>query len=114
MLDIESSALIDLLREVPGNGGAQISAHLEEIKEECESSGKSAMEVIENFGIFTKPEMLQIMADSLGTYIWNPKSQDLPREIIKSLEVDIARTYGVIPISDDGVTVENRLADLGA
>ena len=58
MLDIESSALIDLLREVPGNGGAQISAHLEEIKEECESSGKSAMEVIENFGIFTKPELL--------------------------------------------------------
>ncbi|MBE6357442.1 MAG: type II/IV secretion system protein [Lentisphaerae bacterium] len=105
MLDIESSALIDLLRNVPGNGGAQVSSHIKEIEEECESSGKSALDVIENFGIFTKPEMLQIMADSLGTYIWNPKSQDLPREIIKSIDVDTARTYGVIPVEDDGTAV---------
>ena len=102
MLDIESSALIDLLKSERAAGNAQLSAHLDEVAEECENSGKPAMEVIENFGLFTKQEMLEVMAENLGSYVWNPKAQDLPREIIRILEVDTARTYGVIPLKDDG------------
>ncbi len=102
MLDIESSALIDLLRSERAGDNAALSAHLDEVAEECETSGKTAFEVIENFGLFTKQEMLESMAANLGSYIWNPKAQDLSREIIKLIEVDTARTYGVIPVEDDG------------
>ena len=93
MLDIESSALIDLLRSERAGDNAALSAHLDEVAEECETSGKTAFEVIENFGLFTKQEMLESMATNLGSYIWNPKAQDLSREIIKLIEVDTARTY---------------------
>jgi len=104
MLDIESSALIDLLKSERAAGNPTLSSHLNEVAEECERSGKSALEVIENFGLFTKPEMLEIMAENLGSYVWNPKAKnsDLPREIIRLLDVDTARTYGVIPLEDDG------------
>ena len=102
MLDINSSALIDLLRNERASGNAQLSAHLDEVAEACESSGKNALEVIENFGLFTRIEVLEAIAENLGSYIWNPKAQDLSRELIKLVDVDTARTYGVIPVQDDG------------
>ncbi|MBE6388942.1 MAG: type II/IV secretion system protein [Lentisphaerae bacterium] len=102
MLDIESSALIDLLRDYRAAGNESLASHLKEIEEECENSGKNAFEVIENFGFFTRQEMLQAMAENLGSYIWNPKAKDLERDLIKLIDVDTARTYGVIPVEDDG------------
>lgn len=106
MLDIENSALIDLIRNERAADNATLAKHLDEVAEECESSGKSALEVIVNFGLFSRQEVLEMMAASLGTYIWNPKAKDLPREIIKLLDVDTARTYGVIPLEDDGDTLQ--------
>ncbi|MBE6375767.1 MAG: type II/IV secretion system protein [Lentisphaeria bacterium] len=101
MLDIESSALIDLLRNEYASKGAEFTDHLKEIAEECENSGKTAFEVIINFGLLTKQEILEALAANLGSYIWNPKAQDLSREIIRTLDVDTARTYGVIPLQED-------------
>ena len=106
MLDIESSALIDLLRNERAADNAAMTEHLKEVAEECESSGKSAFEVIENFGLFTRQEMLEAMAENLGTHIWNPKAVDLPREVIRLIDVDTARSYGVIPLEDDGDTLQ--------
>ena len=101
MLDIESSALIDLLRNEYASRGVEFTDHLKEIAEECENSGKTAFEVIINFGLLTKQEILEALAANLGSYIWNPKAQDLSREIIRTLDVDTARTYGVIPLQED-------------
>lgn len=62
------------------------------------------MEVIENYGLFTKQEMLQMMADNLGSYVWTPKnSPDIEESVIKMVENNTARSYGVIPIRyEDG------------
>ena len=100
MIDINSSALIDLLRNERAAGNPELQQHLDEVAEECESSGKSAMQVVENFGLFTRQEMLELMADSLGSYIWNPKARDVDRELIDLFEVNTARTNGVIPIDE--------------
>lgn len=101
MLDIESSALIDLIRSERAERNASLAAHLNEVAEECENSGKSALEIIENFGLFTRKEMLELIAENLGSYVWNPKAADLPREIIRLLDVDTARSYGAIPLEDE-------------
>ena len=98
MLDVESSALIDLLKsersaDVPG-----LASHLNDVAEECEFTGKSAIEVIENFGLFTRQELLNLMADNLGTYVWNPKNYDVEKNVIDLIDVDTARTNAVIPI----------------
>ena len=102
MLDINSSALIDLLRSELAAGNAQMLKHLDEVVEECESSGKSALEIIENFGLYTRAEILAAVAENLGSYVWNPKAADLPREVVKTIDIDTARTYGIIPVQDDG------------
>ena len=64
MLDINSSALLDLLRNERAAGNAQLTEHLKEIAEECKESGKSALEVIENFG--GGPVGLETLAASIG------------------------------------------------
>ena len=100
MIDINSAALIDLIRSERGAGNPELEEHLNEVAEECESSGKNAMQVIENFGLFERKEMLELMAENLGSYIWDPKSRDLPRELIDIIEVNTARTNGVIPVDE--------------
>ena len=101
MLDIESSALIDLLNSERGSNNPGLAAHLQECAEECERSGKSAFEVIENFGLFTRAEMLQAMADNLGSYVWDPHSGDLDRELVASIDQSIARAQQIIPVKEE-------------
>ena len=100
MIDINSSALIDLLRSERAAGNPELMQHLNEVAEECESSGKGAFFVVENFGLFSRQEMLELMAENLGSYVWNPKNQDIDRYLIDLLEVNTARTNGVIPIAE--------------
>ena len=66
MLDIESSALIDLIKNEHASDIPGLSKHLAEVAEECERSGKTAFEVIENFGILTKKQMLDEIILALG------------------------------------------------
>ena len=100
MIDINSAALIDLLKSERSDGNPGLAEHLEEVAEECENSGQRALQVIENFGLFTRQEMLELMAENLGSYVWDPKTRDLPRELIDLIEVNTARANGVIPIDD--------------
>ncbi len=101
MLDIESSALIDLLRSERAADNPALNSHLNEVAEECETSGKPAIEIIENYGLFSREEMLNLIAENLGSYVWNPRSVDLSREVIALLDVNVARANGVIPIASD-------------
>mgnify|MGYP000913838282 CR=1 FL=1 len=98
MLDIENSALIDLLKTDYAPSHPGLLEQLEEVTEEVERSGKPALEVIENYGIFARADLLQMIANSLGSYVWDPRSADVKREVIESLETNTARSYGVIPV----------------
>ena len=99
MLDIENSALIDLLKTdyAPGNPG--LREQLDEVAEEVERSGKPVMEIIENYGLFSRADLLQVIANSLGSYIWDPRSADVKKEVIASIDTNTARSYGVIPVA---------------
>ena len=107
MLDIESSALIDLLNNERGAGNPALHAQLQEVTEECERSGKSAFEVIENYGLFTREQMLETMADNLGSYVWDPRAAtgDIDHEVIELVDRDFARTHNVVPVSADDDTI---------
>ena len=102
MLDIESSALIDLIKNERSSVIPGLKTHLEEVAEECERSGKTALEVVENFGILSRQEMLELMAESLGSYVWNPKLGDIGRDIIEMVDDNTARTHSVLPVQFDG------------
>ncbi len=102
MLDTESLALIDLLLSECGDRKPGLQDQLKEVEEEHERSGKPIMEIIENYGIFSRGEILDMMAASLGSYVWRDFDKgDLGREIIKKVDENTARTYKVIPLAED-------------
>ena len=105
MLDIESTALIDLINSEYGNTNPAIKTHMAEVAEECESSGKKAFEVIVNYGIFTSEQLLDIIATNLGSYVWDPHMGDIPREVIDEIDNPTARTHGVIPVERDETAI---------
>jgi len=104
MLDLNSSALIDLLISERGMNNPALKGHLAECVEECERSGKSAFEVIENFGLFSRTEMLELVAENLGSFVWEPRTADLGQDVISLIDNNTARTHKVIPVGvdDDG------------
>ena len=107
MTDIENSALIDLLLNEYATANPQLKEQLDAVIEECERSGKTAFEVITNFGLFTREDLLQCIANNLGTYVWNPKAQgDIPRDVIDKVDLNLARTHLVIPLRYDDQSIE--------
>jgi len=107
MTDIENSALIDLLLNEYGPKNPKLKEQLDAVTEECERSGKSAYEVIANFGLFSKQDMLQAMADNLGSYVWDPKAAgDVDRAAIDAVDSNLARTHQVIPVKLDDTSIE--------
>lgn len=107
MTDIENSALIDLILNERGAANPQLKEQLDAVVEECDRSGKSAYEVITNFGLFTKEDLLQTMADNLGSYVWDPKAfGDISRDVIEKVDLNLARTHQVIPIRYDDLGID--------
>ena len=65
------------------------------------------MEIIENYGIFSKNDMLQMIANSLGSYVWDPlHSNDVPKDVLAVIETNTARNYGVIPLRADETDID--------
>ncbi len=105
MLDIESSALIELLKSEKGAADPALAGHLAEVAEECENSGKTALEVIENFGLFSRADMLQLMADNLGSYVWTPEDADISQDTIALVDEEMAHANGIIPVREEYGTI---------
>ncbi len=101
MLDTESLALIDLLISERSAQRPGLKEQLKDVEEEHDRTGKPVMEIIENYGLFTKEEMLSLIAENLGSYVWDPhkSGEDLPQDVIARVDVNTARTYGVIPVA---------------
>jgi len=110
MLDIENSALIDLLKTECTATHPELADQLNEVTEEVERSGKPALEVIENYGLFTRADLLQMMAHNLGSFVWDPRQADVKEEVIKCIDNNTARSYGVIPVAivDDTIQLAMR------
>ncbi len=106
MLDAESLTLIDLVVNALSPSHPGLVGQMREVEEEHERSGKPLAEVIADFGIMTREEMFALIADSLGSYVWDPKkSGDVQQDVIRKLDVPTARSYLVIPLRMDGETL---------
>ncbi len=101
MLDTESLALIDLLISERSAQHPGLKEQLKDVEEEHDRTGKPVMEIIENYGLFTKEEMLSLIAENLGSYVWDPRKtgEDLAQDVIARVDVNTARTYWVIPVA---------------
>ncbi|MBR1966416.1 MAG: type II/IV secretion system protein [Lentisphaeria bacterium] len=99
MLDTSSLAIIDTLKNALAVTHPDFENQIQEITDEHERSGKPVIEIIENFGILSEDQTLEIIAESLGTVVWDFKSADIDQHIIDMVDDNTARSYGVVPVA---------------
>ncbi len=101
MLDTENQTLKDLLISTE----ACTEDQLADVLEEHERNGKPLQELLVDFGLFSKEELLELIAHGLGTEVINLSEMEVEEPIINMVKPDTARMLGVVPLSFDGATL---------
>jgi type IV pilus assembly protein PilB len=101
MLDTENQSVRDLLiiEEVCSED------QLVEIQEEHDRSGKSFKEIIVDFGFLTEEELLQLMANNIGSEVIDLSIIELDENILTMVDPQTARMNNIIPVAYDGFTL---------
>jgi type IV pilus assembly protein PilB len=107
MSDPVSSPLLALIKE----RGMMDDLQYEEVAQEIQRSGKSASDVLHDFGILDYDSQLQVMADHLGTEVVDIRNWQPDEATLKAVPATTAKTYQVIPFSLNGATLQVALAD---
>ena len=101
MLDTENQTLKDILIANDVCTGKQLA----EVIEEHERTGTPLQELLVDFGLFTKEELLEQIAHSLGTEVYDLSDLEIPEEVIHLISPENAHMLGVLPIQFDGNTL---------
>ena len=101
MLDPESQTLKDILLA----NECCTEEQLAQVIEEYERTGTPLQELLVDFGILSKEEVLEQIAHGLGTDVIDLSSMEIPKEVIDMVTPQNARMLGVIPVSFDGTTL---------
>jgi type IV pilus assembly protein PilB len=96
-IDTDISAIAHMLLDA----GLATESQLEQVYEEQERTGVSFNDSLYNFGIVQEHELLQMIADNLGTELVDVKDLEPPADLIMSVPANIARMYGILPVSQD-------------
>jgi len=107
MAEAISHPLIALIRE----RGLLDALQIEEIGQEVQRSGKSVIQILQDYGLLDLDSILQIMADHLGTMVVTLEADTIPPEAIAAVPNETARMYQVVPMALYGDTLQIALAD---
>ena len=99
-LNADTSALWHLLLDA----GKATEEQLQEVYDEHERSGRAFTVTLYNYDIIKESELLQLIADNLGTEVVAIHQDEVPKEIVDKLTPEIVRMYGIAPVKEeDGV-----------
>ena len=101
MLDSENQTLKDILLKA----NACSAQNMKEAEEEFERTGKPLQQILIDFQILTENEILNYIAESLGTTVVDLTMLEVPKEVIDLIDSDNVRMLGVVPIDADESTV---------
>ncbi len=107
MAEAISHPLIALIRE----RGLLDALQIEEIGQEVQRSGKSVVQILQDYGLLDLDSILQIMADHLGTMVVSLEADPIPPEAIEAVSNETARMYQVVPMALYGDTLQIALVD---
>jgi len=88
------------------------SEKLEEVKKEHEQTGKPIRNILFDMGLLTENQLLEIIANYLGTRVINLPATDIPPDVIHGVPANVARMYNVIPVQLGPNTVELAVSDI--
>ena len=83
----------------------------EEVAAEFKRTGKSAMQILQDFGIMDLDTILQVIADHLATQVVPVRDRDLTPQLIQTVPAKTARMYQCLPVGMDGSTIQLALVD---
>src|SRR5438105_10593844 len=83
----------------------------EEVAAEFKRSGKSVLQILQDFGVMDLDNILQVMADHLGTRVVSFRESDLSPQLLQSIPANTARMYECLPLNIANGTLELALVD---
>ena len=107
MSDIISNPLLELVKE----RGLVDDMQYEDIQGELTRSGKSVIQIVQDFGILDLDSILQIVADYLGTQVVSLNQIEFTPELLKAIPANTARMYQCMPVSLSGNCLQVAFAD---
>jgi type IV pilus assembly protein PilB len=106
-LDADVSAIWQLLEDA----GKASEEQLEEVYEEHQRTGRDFTTVLYNYEIVEEDELLELIAEGLGTELVDIRQGEIPEEVVRSITADTARTYRIIPFNEEFDTLWVAAAD---
>ncbi len=102
-----ANPLLELVKEK----GLVDDLQFEEIQGEFSRSGKSVVQIIQDFGILDLNSILQLMADYLGAEVVSLRDREYPSELLKIIPANMARMYQCMPVDMNGSAVRMAFVD---
>ena len=107
MAEEVSSPLLSLVKEL----GLIDDLQYEEVAAEFKRSGTPVISLLQDFGIMQMDDILQVMANYLGTRVISLREVQFTPELLKTIPANVARMYQCLPIATHDGTVQIALAD---
>ena len=77
-----------------------------------EESGKSIRSIVVDHQVVTEDDLLEVMANYMGTRVVNLPALDIPQDVRQRVPPNVARMYNVVPISMTDSSVELAVSDI--
>lgn len=102
-----SSPLLSLVKEQ----GLIDDLQYEEVAAEFKRSGKSVMQILQDFGIMDMDSILQAEANHLATEVIDLKSRQISPDLVNVIPAKTARLYECMPVGTTNGSVQIALVD---
>jgi type IV pilus assembly protein PilB len=102
-----SSPLLSLVKELALIDDLQY----EEVAAEFKRSGTPVLQLLQDFGIMQLDDVLQVMANYLGTKVVSLRDTRFTPELLATVPANVARMYQCLPVAMQDGTLQVALAD---
>jgi type IV pilus assembly protein PilB len=107
MAEEVSNPLLSLVKEL----GLIDDLQYEEVAAEFKRSGTPVIHLLQDFGIMQLDDILQVMANYLGTRVISLRDVQFTPELLQTIPANVARMYQCLPVAAHDGTVQIALAD---
>ena len=107
MPDEISDPLLSLVKE----NGLVDDLQYEEVVAEYKRGGTAVIQLLQDFGIMSLDDILQVMAHHIGASVVSLRDREIPPDLLKTIPANVARMYQCIPVAADNGTLQVAIAD---
>src|ERR1700677_4626718 len=102
-----SDRLLSLVKE----DGLGDDLQYEEVVAEFKRSNTPVVQLLQDFGIMSLDDVLQVMAHHLGTNVVSVRDREFAPDLLKTIPANVARMYQCLPVGADNGTLQIAIAD---